>query len=53
MKKNFWHFFNKLQEALNSADPYSIVVGQRALTELENGNAAEAFRLIDLDVNDF
>lgn len=53
MKKNFWDFFNRLQEALNSPDPHSIVVGQRALSELESGNADEALRLLDLDVNDF
>ena len=53
MKKNFWHFFNRLQDVLNSADPHSIVVGQRALSELEKGNAGEALRLLDLDVKDF
>ncbi len=52
-KKNFWNFFNRLQEVLNSADPHSIVVGQRALSELENGNADEALRLLDLDAKDF
>lgn len=53
MENNFWTFFNKLQEVLNSADPHSIVVGQRALSELENGNADEALRLLDLDSKDF
>ena len=53
MKKNFWTFFNRLQEALNAADPHSIVVGQRALSELEKGNADEALRLLDLDSKDF
>lgn len=53
MKKNFWNFFNRLREVLNSPDPHSIGVGQRVLAELEKGNADEALRLLDLDAKDF
>jgi len=52
-KKNFWDFYDRLQEVLNSSDSGWVIYGQRALEELEKGDVDEAFRLLDLNPEDF